>query len=61
MCVVNGPCIAGGIFTALCHDKVIMQDDKSSYLWLNEALAGLVVPFRFYNIIKTMVNGHAAQ
>lgn len=61
MCVINGPCVAGGVFIALCHDRIIMADTKKSYMTLNEALIDKVVPYQFLKIVTEMTNGHTAR
>lgn len=61
MCVVNGACVAGGVFTALCHDQIIMVDAKNAYMSTPELFIDKVVPYLFVRIVTEMTNGHTAR
>ena len=45
LCVVNGHCIAGGLFIALSHDKIIMANKADIKVQLNEVFFGQTIPF----------------
>ena len=40
LCVVNGHVIAGGLFIALSHDKIIMANNPDLKVQLNEVFFG---------------------
>lgn len=61
LCVINGPCVAGAVFIAMAHDKVLMLDTEKAYMYLNEALIDYVVPYRYMRILTEMTNGHTAR
>ena len=56
MCVVNGHCIAGGIFMALQHDYVIMKDDPKAMWWFNEIDFGFIIPEGLIRLVEFKVD-----
>ena len=48
-CLMNGHCVAAGLFYALCNDYRIMK--KASRVWLTELANGLPLPGAFHNTV----------
>jgi enoyl-CoA hydratase/carnithine racemase len=56
--VINGHAVAGGLLLALCHDKVIMEDDPKWKLQMNEILINMSINFPYSKMCKhLMPNG----
>ena len=48
-CLINGHCIAAGLFYALCNDYRVLK--KGARFWLSELPNGLAIPGSFHNVI----------
>ena len=45
LCVINGPAVAGAVYIALAHDRVLMKE--SSYICVNDAINDFLVSYRY--------------
>ena len=61
LCVVNGVNIAGGVWTSLSHDRVIMADNPKLYTWLIEAEKGICPTFGMQQFMRETCTNHASR
>lgn len=58
LCVLNGHAVAGGFLLALCHDKIILEDNPKWKLQLTEVLNNMMMNFSYAKMCKhLMPNG----
>lgn len=60
MAVLNGHCIAGGLFLSLAHERRIIKDGKWT-LTANEVPKGIILPSGFSAVVKTTLNNVVAN
>ena len=55
LCVLNGHAVAGGLFLALCHDKIIMADNPKLKCQFNESLVGMSMYTPYACMMKELI------
>ena len=61
LAVITGHCIAGGVFLAQCHDRVIMTTNPKFKMQLNESTAGIGMFSVYLTLLKEVLSPRTAR